>query len=76
MAPSTVARKNDWFITPWRIEKEDPKHMLVQGKDGNEEVLRSVLTALSDLDKNGVSTSNLVDLEISNVLEDDIDVVP
>ena len=46
MAPSTVAKKKDWFLTPWVVEKADfksfahvPQRNPVAGEDGDVEVL-------------------------------------
>ena len=47
MAPSTFARQKMWFLQPWTVEREDPKHWAyvpppkpVPGEDGDGEVIR------------------------------------
>jgi hypothetical protein len=47
MAPSSYARNKRWFLLPWTVEREDPKHWAyvapekpVPGEDGDGEVRR------------------------------------
>ena len=57
MAPSTMARKKRWFLQPWSIEKQDPKHWLyvpplkpIAREDRDVEVLfEALINAASEL---------------------------
>jgi hypothetical protein len=57
MAPSTVAREKRWFLQPWSIEKQDPKHWSyvpplkpIAGEDRDVEVLcEALINATSEL---------------------------
>ena len=79
MAPSSVVRKKDWFLAPWKEEKHDPKHLvavqskrMVAGEDGDGEVLREALSESSG----GVEEGSNPNPELANSLVvDDVDEV-
>lgn len=79
MAPSSVAKKREWFVSPWKLEKADSKHLAfvpgrspVAGEDGDSEVLREALqvpTAVDSEEHGGDSNPNDV---LEDVLEDEV----
>jgi len=77
MAPSTFAKCKTWFLQPWRVESEDPKHWtyvqparLVPGEDGDVEVLRESLAEHME-GESGDCTHEEEDAEFS--IEADLD---
>jgi hypothetical protein len=80
MAPSSYARRKQWFLQPWTVERLDPKHWAyvapekpVPGKDGDGEVMRDSLTMqleVNNVEHDGepiASDVSVVDAESANI---------
>lgn len=85
MAPSnqTLFAKKLWFVSPWKLEKQDPKHLAYQpattlqpGLDGDVEYERA---RLQGLPKNGLdsrSISNPNDVHENDLVNDGVLCLP